>query len=184
MSAKELEAGTVAVHVERHDTADFKKEAFISQAPDEQIARYTAGPPIEIDGATNKRLFWKINRRILVIQLVTYFCQSLDKGTLNFASIMGIKKDAHLIGQEVGFQLLCSLLTSILLTCSAVPMARNDPVYWHSLWRISHEFPPPKASSGEDAFRQRLHLGRRCGLFCCIHRLPGTYGRQVLAGFF
>lgn len=63
---------------------------------DQQTNRYTAGPGIEIDEATDKRLFWKINRRILVIQLITYFCQSLDKGTLNFASIMGIKTDAHL----------------------------------------------------------------------------------------
>ncbi|OAG10759.1 MFS general substrate transporter [Paraphaeosphaeria sporulosa] len=67
---------------------------------DGETLKYTTGPPVEIDKATNRRLFWKINRRILVIQLVTYFCQSLDKGTLNFASIMGIKKDAHLVGQE------------------------------------------------------------------------------------
>ncbi|KAL7955567.1 MFS general substrate transporter [Trichoderma compactum] len=67
---------------------------------DEETSRYVDGPGVEIDAATKKRLFWKINRRILVIQLVTYFCQSLDKGTLNFASIMGIKTDAHLVGQQ------------------------------------------------------------------------------------
>lgn len=32
--------------------------------------------------------------------LGTYFCQSLDKGTLGFASIMGIQTDAHLVGQD------------------------------------------------------------------------------------
>jgi hypothetical protein len=32
--------------------------------------------------------------------LGTYFCQSLDKGTLGFSSIMGIRKDAHLVGQD------------------------------------------------------------------------------------
>ncbi|RAL08856.1 putative MFS transporter [Aspergillus homomorphus CBS 101889] len=53
-----------------------------------------------LDEATNKRLFWKITRRILVIQVITYFCQSLDKGILNYASIMGIKADAHLVGQQ------------------------------------------------------------------------------------
>ena len=58
-------------------------------------------PGIQIDAATNKRLFWKISRRILVIQVITYFCQSLDKGVLNYASIMGIKDDANLKGQEV-----------------------------------------------------------------------------------
>jgi hypothetical protein len=67
---------------------------------DNETARY-AGAPIEIDKKTNKRLFWMVNRRILFIMLGTYFCQSLDKGTLNFASIMGIKDDARLKGQEV-----------------------------------------------------------------------------------
>ncbi|KAF7670606.1 mfs general substrate transporter [Alternaria burnsii] len=100
MSAKELEAGVnTANHHETNDSTS--KEAVLhTEAVDEDTLRYTTGPPIEIDAATNRRLFWKLNRRILVIQLVTYFCQSLDKGTLNFASIMGIQKDAKLAGQE------------------------------------------------------------------------------------
>ena len=32
--------------------------------------------------------------------LGTYFCQSLDKGTLGFSSIMGIQEDANLQGQD------------------------------------------------------------------------------------
>ncbi|KAJ5394149.1 uncharacterized protein N7487_011790 [Penicillium crustosum] len=56
--------------------------------------------PIQIDAAMDRRLFWKITRRVLVIQVITYFCQSLDKGILNYASIMGIKSDAHLVGQQ------------------------------------------------------------------------------------
>lgn len=77
-----------------------EKVALHAQQGDEETARYAA-EHVEIDAATNKRLFWKINRRILVIMLVTYFCQSLDKGTLGFSSIMGIKADAHLVGQDV-----------------------------------------------------------------------------------
>jgi len=30
--------------------------------------------------------------------------QALDKGTLSFASIMGIKTDTHLVGQQVSFK--------------------------------------------------------------------------------
>ena len=107
MSAKELEAGvSVANH---HETTDMtSKEATLhNEAVDEDTLRYTTGPPIEIDAATNKRLFWKLNRRILAIQLITYFCQSLDKGTLNFASVMGIQKDAKLVGQEVRLSQVC-----------------------------------------------------------------------------
>ncbi|KAF2112545.1 major facilitator superfamily domain-containing protein [Lophiotrema nucula] len=118
MSSKELDAGPAAILVETHD-ADLKEAALRSEVIDEQTARYTTGPPIEIDAATNKRLFWKINRRILAIQLVTYFCQSLDKGTLNFASIMGIKKDAKLVGQE--YQWLGTILYVGIL-CGEYPM--------------------------------------------------------------
>lgn len=32
--------------------------------------------------------------------LGTYFCQSLDKGTLGFASVMNIREDANLVGQQ------------------------------------------------------------------------------------
>jgi len=42
----------------------------------------------------------KIDKRILFIMIFTYFIQALDKGTLSFASIMGIQADAKLKGQE------------------------------------------------------------------------------------
>ncbi|KAK4062352.1 hypothetical protein Trihar35433_9173 [Trichoderma harzianum] len=93
-ASKDMEASPQATHQEVPGISEKSLDG------DEETSRYVDGPGIEIDKATNKRLFWKINRRILVIQLVTYFCQSLDKGTLNFASIMGIKTDAHLVGQQ------------------------------------------------------------------------------------
>ncbi|KDN46556.1 hypothetical protein RSAG8_04209, partial [Rhizoctonia solani AG-8 WAC10335] len=55
---------------------------------------------VEVDEETNKRLLWLINKRVLAVMLVTYFIQSLDKGTMSFAAIMGIQKDANLHGQE------------------------------------------------------------------------------------
>ncbi|KAH6889804.1 major facilitator superfamily domain-containing protein [Thelonectria olida] len=96
-SPKELEAAA-----SDHQEANGLSEKAIEHVGegDEHTNLYVTGPAVEIDAPTNKRLFWKINRRILVIQLITYFCQSLDKGTLNFASIMGIKDDAKLVGQE------------------------------------------------------------------------------------
>jgi MFS family permease len=41
-----------------------------------------------------------VNSRILVCMLGTYFCQSLDKGTLGFASVMNIRQDAGLVDQQ------------------------------------------------------------------------------------
>lgn len=97
-SPKEFEAAPLADHKEVNGSS---VQTTKDMDEHEKKDPYATGTGIEIDAATNKRLFWKINRRILVIQLVTYFCQSLDKGTLNFASIMGIKDDAKLVGQEV-----------------------------------------------------------------------------------
>jgi hypothetical protein len=103
-SPKELEAAA-----SDHQEVNGLSEKVIEHVGegDEHTNLYVTGPAVEIDPATNKRLFWKINRRILVIQLITYFCQSLDKGTLNFASIMGIKDDAKLVGQEVSARPAC-----------------------------------------------------------------------------
>jgi hypothetical protein len=62
---------------------------------------YATDLGVEVDPATDRRLFWKISSRILVIQVITYFLQSLDEGILNYASIVGIKTVAHLVGQDV-----------------------------------------------------------------------------------
>lgn len=95
-----LELKNSIVQMEQKDPQDTEKLALHAQLGDDETARY-ATESIEIDAATNKRLFWKINRRILIVMLITYFCQSLDKGTLGFSSIMGIQKDANLVGQDV-----------------------------------------------------------------------------------
>jgi hypothetical protein len=107
MPSKKFEMGATVGHEElpsdhnaASDTLDIKEKA-------NPLAE---DPGIEIDAATDRRLFWKITRRILVIQVITYFCQSLDKGILNYASIMGIKTDAHLVGQDVGLLYWVSLL--------------------------------------------------------------------------
>ncbi|KAL2814520.1 major facilitator superfamily domain-containing protein [Aspergillus cavernicola] len=81
--------------------ADANPEKGLQQrAADDETAAYATGNAVTIDQATNRRLFWQINRRILVCMLGTYFCQSLDKGTLGFSSIMGIQEDASLDGNQ------------------------------------------------------------------------------------
>ncbi|KIM98412.1 hypothetical protein OIDMADRAFT_128217 [Oidiodendron maius Zn] len=69
-------------------------------AIDKETAEYAGTVATPLDAATNKKLFWTINKRILLCMLGTYFCQSLDKGTLGFSSIMGIQKDAKLVGND------------------------------------------------------------------------------------
>lgn len=67
---------------------------------DAEVARY-AGDVIEISEEESKQLRRKIDKRVLLIMIATYFLQALDKGTLSFAAIMGIRKDTNLVGQQV-----------------------------------------------------------------------------------
>ncbi|KAJ7507573.1 major facilitator superfamily domain-containing protein [Mycena galericulata] len=71
---------------------------------DAEVAQFFAAQshegPVLIDEATNARLRWMVHKRVLTVMVITYFAQTLDKGTLNFASIMGIIKDTHLHGQQ------------------------------------------------------------------------------------
>ncbi|OLN97240.1 putative transporter C460.05-like protein 2 [Colletotrichum chlorophyti] len=69
---------------------------------------------IYVDEKTNKELFWVVNKRILFVMLGTYFCQSLDKGTLGFASVMNIKQDANLIRKRLLMTVDGSWLGTIL----------------------------------------------------------------------
>ena len=68
---------------------------------DKELAKYANAARIDISEAENKRLKRLIDKRVLPIMIFTYFLQALDKGTLSFASIMGIKTDTHLVGQQV-----------------------------------------------------------------------------------
>ncbi|KXH48041.1 allantoate permease [Colletotrichum simmondsii] len=74
--------------------------AYEHQEGDKSANGYADAQAIYVDDKTSKELFWTVNRRILACMLGTYFCQSLDKGTLGFASIMNIKQDANLVGQQ------------------------------------------------------------------------------------
>lgn len=40
---------------------------------DAETAAYATGPPVEIDKATDRRLFWKVNKRILVCMVGVCF---------------------------------------------------------------------------------------------------------------
>lgn len=70
---------------------------------DKEVAKYATDTAIHIDEATNKRLRRNIHKRILVVMMVTYLIQTLDKGAMSFASIMGIVEDANLAGNQVRY---------------------------------------------------------------------------------
>ena len=59
-----------------------------------------AGHSVVVTPEDNKRILRKIDLAILPIILVIYCLQSLDKTALAYASVFGLIKDAHLVGEE------------------------------------------------------------------------------------
>ena len=78
----------------KNDDMDFSRV-------DREVQEYATRGQVEVDDATSRRLRRMIDRRVLVIMILTYFLQALDKGTMSFASIMGIREQLNLHGQQV-----------------------------------------------------------------------------------
>ncbi|KAF8534644.1 major facilitator superfamily domain-containing protein [Trichophaea hybrida] len=77
---------------------------------DSEVAKYASDARIDISPEDNKRLKRLIDKRVLSIMIFTYFLQALDKGTMSFASIMGIREDAHLVAQDYSWLTTCIYL--------------------------------------------------------------------------
>ncbi|KAH8638432.1 allantoate permease [Alternaria alternata] len=60
---------------------------------DQEVAKYAGASEVFVSEEENKRLKKMIDRRVLPIMVITYFLQSLDKGTMSATSIMGIRDD-------------------------------------------------------------------------------------------
>ncbi len=58
------------------------------------------GNAILEDPIQRKKLLRKIDLTIAPLLAAVYFLQYLDKTTLSYAAVMGIRKDAHLVGQD------------------------------------------------------------------------------------
>ncbi|UPL00084.1 hypothetical protein LCI18_011018 [Fusarium solani-melongenae] len=60
---------------------------------DKELAKYAGGEAIHISPEESTRLRKMIDKRVLLVMIVTYFLQAIDKGTLSFASIMNMPAD-------------------------------------------------------------------------------------------
>lgn len=67
---------------------------------DDAMKAFADGQTIHIDEATNKRLLRKIDWNLMPIMCVIYGLQYLDKTTLSYASIMGLRDDIGLQGDD------------------------------------------------------------------------------------
>nr|XP_019012533.1 uncharacterized protein I206_02028 [Kwoniella pini CBS 10737]OCF51314.1 hypothetical protein I206_02028 [Kwoniella pini CBS 10737] len=87
------------VHAEGEDTLDHEKQDIYAGKVDPETAKYL-DPTLIIDDALNKQIKRLVDIRILPFLLLIYFCQTFDKATLAFSSIMGLQQDNNLKGQQ------------------------------------------------------------------------------------
>ncbi|WPH00622.1 Major Facilitator Superfamily [Acrodontium crateriforme] len=89
--ASAIRSGSVPETILKHShDADEAMKAFQSHA----------GQILEIDEATNKRLLRRIDWNLIPIMCVVYGLNYLDKTTISYASIMNMKQDIHLVGDD------------------------------------------------------------------------------------
>ncbi len=88
-------------------TAAAQKILAHSNDADEAMKAFTSGEVVEIDEATNKRLLRIIDWHLMPLLCLIYGLNYLDKTTLSYASIMGIKTDINLEGDD--YQWLSSM---------------------------------------------------------------------------
>jgi hypothetical protein len=77
---------------------------------DAEVSRYANAIAVDVSEEENKRLKKMIDRRVLPIMVFTYFLQALDKGTMSFTAIMGIREDIPILNDN---SKVCELLKSI-----------------------------------------------------------------------
>lgn len=58
---------------------------------DKELAKYAGGEAIHISPEESTRLRKMIDKRVLLVMIMTYFLQAIDKGTLSFAYVVASK---------------------------------------------------------------------------------------------
>ncbi|KAL1613038.1 hypothetical protein SLS60_001270 [Paraconiothyrium brasiliense] len=97
-------------NVERVLSTDEKAEHINYDRIDDELAKYANAEAIEISPEENKRLKRMIDKRVLPIMVFTYFLQALDKGTMSFASIMGLRTDIPVLSDNSKFAWLTTCI--------------------------------------------------------------------------
>jgi len=87
-------------HEEHHMGDDQGPHKFHHEGVVDELAADYIDPTIVITPEENLRLRRKAYKYLLPVMCVAYVTQSLDKGTLGSASIMGWQADVHAVGQD------------------------------------------------------------------------------------
>ncbi|KAF1945106.1 allantoate permease [Clathrospora elynae] len=97
---------------------------------DQEVAQYADPTAVVISEEENKRLKRMIDKRVLPVMVVTYFLQSLDKGTMSVTSIMGIRDDIPVLksNQMFGWLTTCIYLAVLLVEYPTNYIIQRVPV--------------------------------------------------------
>ncbi|CCG81506.1 putative MFS allantoate transporter [Taphrina deformans PYCC 5710] len=76
------------------------KSFALQEVTDDAEKGSISSPVLVEDSLEFKRLLRKIDFRLMPLMCFIYGIQFLDKTTLSYASVMGIKKDTHLVGND------------------------------------------------------------------------------------
>ena len=91
-----VEDGTITLK----SLEDADEALFFLENHSEPLVIAEAGSAILEDPVRLKKLVRKIDLTIAPLLAAVYFLQFLDKTTLSYTAVMGIRKDTHLKGQE------------------------------------------------------------------------------------
>ena len=109
---------------------------------DDNYELYKASRDLETDPAEVKRVLRKVDYRIVPLLVITYMLQYLDKNSINFASVYGLKDGTHLEGQDYAW------LGSYLLSSSRpAPNLQNQKAQYSTSVTSSPNSPPATSSN-------------------------------------
>ncbi|KAF5013094.1 hypothetical protein FDECE_921 [Fusarium decemcellulare] len=114
-TSREIDQVRLPADLETMTSHDPAQDKLNHSRVDREIAAYASAGRIEIDEKTDKRLKRMIDRRVLVIMIVTYFMQTLDKGAISFVSIMDFNEDNNLVGQQFSWLTTCIYIAVLVV---------------------------------------------------------------------
>ncbi|KAL2143307.1 hypothetical protein VTI28DRAFT_10550 [Corynascus sepedonium] len=113
---QKLDVDKDVVEAERAPSPELEKRGPDYSKMDKELAQYVSDTRFDISEEENNRLRRLIDKRVLVIMITTYFLQAIDKGTMSFASIMGIIEDIHLDkDQQYQWLTTCIYITILIV---------------------------------------------------------------------
>lgn len=84
-------------------TKSFKNGSFedgVDAATAQAIALYHDVDQTEVDPEAERALRWKIDLRLMPLLCFTYALQSIDKNTVSYAAVFGVREEIGLKGTE------------------------------------------------------------------------------------